>query len=96
MHEKKLALPYLARAEQQALKVGIFITKKLQIPSRDTCLGQLDRSFFPKSKNFHSLLRLNHKRYDNETNSIWPYFYSSFAGIYFRFLEILEIFLIND
>ena len=31
MHEKKLALPYLARAEQQALKVGIFITKKLQI-----------------------------------------------------------------
>ena len=31
MHEKKLALPYLARAEQQALKVGIFITTKLQI-----------------------------------------------------------------
>ena len=31
MNEKKLALPYLARAEQQALKVGIFITKKLQI-----------------------------------------------------------------
>ena len=31
MHEKKLALPYLARAEQQALKVGIFITKKLLI-----------------------------------------------------------------
>ena len=31
MHEKKLALPYLARAEQQALKVGIFITTKLQM-----------------------------------------------------------------
>ena len=31
MHEKKLALPFLTRAEQQALKGGIFITKKLQI-----------------------------------------------------------------
>ena len=31
MHEKKLALPYLAQAEQQAFKVGISITKKLQI-----------------------------------------------------------------
>ena len=31
MHEKKLALPCLARAEHQALKVGSFISKKLQI-----------------------------------------------------------------
>ena len=58
-----------------------------RIPSRDRYLGQLDRYFYGKSKNFNHLHWLIHKRYDNGTYSIWSNFHSSFIVIFFRFLK---------
>ena len=46
MHEKKLALPYLARAEQQALKVGIFITDYLDVKDENLGLTKILTKFW--------------------------------------------------
>ena len=81
---------------------GLFLIQKEAIiilkPSRVTVAGQMSGTagqiFFVNSKNFYSFHRLNHKRYDNETNGIWSRFYSSFIVIFFKILKYSEVFLI--